>query len=307
MKQSLIVGSRGSQMALIQSESVAAKIKELNPRLEVSIRRIVTRGDRDHRTQFDRFSGVGIFVKELEEALIDGSIDLAVHSVKDMPTEIPEGLCFAAVTERLDPRDVLVSRKGGLKELPAGARIGSGSPRRVIQLTSYRPDLKVVNIRGNVDTRVDKVFSGEFDGVVLAAAALIRLGWQDKITEYLPPEHFLPPVGQGMLGIEIRSRDEATAEIVSRVNHLPTWQSATAERAFLLALGGGCRAPIAALGSVTGGRLRLEGMVADPEGKRQLHASREGSASQAEEIGRKLAEELLKRGAAEFVTGARKG
>ncbi|GAI07536.1 unnamed protein product, partial [marine sediment metagenome] len=260
--KSIIIGSRGSQLALIQSESVAAKIRELNPSLKVSISKIVTKGDRNRRTHFDRIAGVGIFVKELEEALINGRIDLAVHSLKDVPTQIPQGLRLAAVTERIDPRDVLVSRAGSLAELPAGSRIGTGSFRRAIQLAGYRPDLEVGNIRGNVGTRLRKVSRGEFDGVILAAAALIRLGWEDQISEYLPLEHFLPAVGQGALSVETRLGDEEIAELISPINHLPTWQGITAERAFLSALGGGCRTPIAALGTVAGNILRLEGMPA---------------------------------------------
>lgn len=301
MKTNIIVGSRGSQLALIQAESVAAKIRELSPHLEVSVSRIVTRGDRNQRTRLDRISGIGVFVKELEEALIEGRIDLAVHSLKDMPTQIPQGLCLAAVTERLDPRDVLVSRAERLAELPAGSRIGTGSFRRVVQLIAYRPDLKAAGIRGNVDTRLRKVSRGEFEGVVLAAAAMIRLGWEDRISEYLPVEYFLPAVGQGALGIEMRLGDEAITRLVSEINHPPTWQSVTAERAFLSALGGGCRAPIAALGTVAGDTLRLEGMVADVSGKRMLHDTEEGSAAHPEEVGVQLAQRMLAMGASEFI------
>ncbi|MFQ6122348.1 MAG: hydroxymethylbilane synthase [Dehalococcoidales bacterium] len=305
MRTSIIIGSRGSQLALIQSESVAAKIRELNPSLKVSISQIVTKGDRSHHIQFDRIGGVGIFVKELEEALINGRIDLAVHSLKDVPTQVPQGLCLAAVTERLDPRDVLVSGVGKLAELPAGSRIGTGSFRRAVQLAAYRPDLEVSNVRGNVDTRLRKVLRGEFDGVILAAAALIRLGWEDRISEYLSLEHFLPAIGQGALVIETRLGDEEIAGFISPINHLPTWQSVTAERAFLNALGGGCRAPIAALGTVTDNTLRLEGMVADVSGKRMLRASEEGSATASEQTGVKLAQRMLAMGASEFITRVR--
>ncbi len=301
MKTNIIVGSRGSQLALIQAESVAAKIRELSPHLEVSVSRVVTRGDRNQRTRLDRIPGIGIFVKELEEALIEGRIDLAVHSLKDMPTQIPPGLCLAAVTERLDPRDILVSGAGKLAEMPAGSRIGTGSFRRVVQLAAYRPDLKAASIRGNVDTRLRKVSRGEFEGVVLAAAAMIRLGWEDRISEYLPLEYFLPAVGQGALGIEMRLGDEAITRLVSEINHPPTWQSVTAERAFLSALGGGCRAPIAALGTVAGDTLRLEGMVADVSGKRMLRDTEEGSAAHPEEVGVQLAQRMLAMGASEFI------
>ena len=305
MRRKIVVGSRGSKLALIQAESVVAKIREVNPDLEVSISKIVTKGDRNSHTQLDRMVGVGVFVKELEEALLDDRIDLAVHSLKDMPTQIPQGVCLAAVTERLDPRDVLVSRSKRLAELAPGSTIGTGSFRRAVQLVSYRPDLKICNIRGNVDTRLRKVSCGEVDGVILAAAALIRLGWEDKINEYLPLEHFLPAVGQGALAIETRLGDEEITGFISPINHLPTWQSVTAERAFLSALGGGCRAPIAALGTVNGTTLKLEGMVADVSGKKILRTSEEGSAMTPEEVGIRLAQKMMEMGASKFITEAR--
>lgn len=301
MKSKIVVGSRGSKLALIQAESVVAKLREAIPSLELSISKITTKGDRDQRTPLDQ-AGIGFFVKELEEALLDGRIDLAVHSLKDVPTEIPQGLHLAAVTERLDPRDVLVSRAGSVAELPARSRIGTGSVRRSVQLTTYRPDLEIHHIRGNVDTRLEKVFRGEFDGVILAAAALIRLDRTEEITEYLPLEHFLPAVGQGALVIETRRDDEGVAGLVSPVNNLPIWQSVTAERAFLRALGGGCRAPIAALGTTNNNLLKLRGMVADTEGKRILYASEEGDAMSPKEVGVQLAQKLLGMGASDFIT-----
>jgi len=305
MKTKIVVGSRGSKLALIQAESVVAKIKEVNPHLQISISKIVTKGDRNRHTQLDQIDSVGVFVKELEEALLDGRIDLAVHSLKDMPTQIPPGLFLAAVTERFDPREVLVSRAGRLAELAPGSRIGTGSFRRAVQLTAYRSDLEVGSIRGNVDTRLRKVSCGEFDGVILAAAAMVRLGWEEKITEYLPLEHFLPAVGQGALAIEMRLDNEESANPVFPINHLPTWQSVTAERAFLSALGGGCRAPIAALGTINGTTLKLEGMVVEASGKKILCASEEGSAILAEEVGVRLAQKMLGMGASEFITEAR--
>ncbi|MDP3879479.1 MAG: hydroxymethylbilane synthase [Dehalococcoidales bacterium] len=302
MKQSITIGTRGSRLALIQTELVAGRIKQQNHHLEVNITEITTQGDRDRQTRLDRLAGEGVFVKELEESLIDGSIDLAVHSLKDMPTRVPSGLALSAVLERANPGDVLVSRGGKLSGLPAGARIGTGSLRRAVQLIALRPDLKVDSIRGNVDTRVQKVFSGEFDGVILAAAAMIRMGWHDKVSEYLSLEDFLPAVGQGAMVVETRSDDEDTVALVSMINHLPTWHSVTAERAFLDALGGGCRAPIAALGTVTGDTLKLEGMVAEPGGKKRLRLVEEGKAADAEAVGRQLAQRMLSLGAAEFIS-----
>ncbi|MBM2825523.1 MAG: Porphobilinogen deaminase [Dehalococcoidales bacterium] len=304
MTRKLVVGSRGSRLALIQAESVVVRLRELNPHLEVSLSKIVTTGDRDRRTQLDQMAGVGVFVKELEEALLAGRIDLAVHSLKDMPTEIPHGLELLAAMERLDPRDVLVAR-ARLDELAPASRIGTGSLRRAVQLTQYRPDLEVVSIRGNVDSRMRKVSAGEVDGVLLAAAAIIRLGREKEITEYLPLERFLPAVGQGALAIEARLGDEEVARFVSPLNHLPTWQSTMAERAFLAALGGGCRAPIAALGTVKDNVLKLAGMVADASGRKMLSATEEGNAMLAEEVGRRLAEKMLQAGASVFVNDVR--
>ncbi len=305
MRRKLIVGSRSSKLAVIQTKSVVAHIKEANPDLEVSISKIVTKGDRNRRTQLDRMAGIGVFVKEIEEALLDGRIDIAVHSLKDVPTEIPQELCLLAVTERLDPRDVLVSRTGRLDEIPPGSKIGTGSLRRTVQLAQYRPDLETCGIRGNIDTRLRKVSSGEVDGVILAAAAILRLGWEDKISEYLPIESFLPAVGQGTLVIEARLDDGEVAELVSPVNNLPTWQSITAERTFLSALGGGCRAPIAALGTVSNTTLKLQGMVADVSGQDVLYASQEGNAMAPEEIGAQLAQKMLNMGASEFISEVR--
>lgn len=301
MRKNIIIGSRSSRLALTQAESVLSQLKEANPHLKFSLSKIVTEGDRNRRLSLDRMAGVGVFVKELEAALLDGRIDLAVHSLKDLPTEIPEGLYLAAVVERLDPRDILVSRSGRLAELAPGSRIGTGSVRRAVQLVAYRPDLEVCSIRGNIDTRLRKVSSGELDGVILAATAMLRLDWADRITEYLPLEYFLPPAGQGALGIEIRANDEETGEIVSRLNHQPTWQSVVAERTFLSALGGGCRAPIATLGTINGDTLNLMGMVSDASGKKILRASEEGSAATPEQLGIRLARKMLKMGASKFI------
>ena len=304
MSRGITVGSRGSRLALIQAESVVAKIREVNPHLEISLREISTTGDRYHLTQLDEM-GPSVFVKELEENLIDNRIDIAVHSLKDVPTDIPQGLCLLAVTERLDPRDVLISSKGRLDELPPGSRIGTDSLRRAVQLRSYRHDLKIGSIRGNIDTRLRKVAHGEFDGVIVAAAAILRLGWQERITEYLPLETFLPAVGQGALVIEARLGDEDIARLVSPINNLSIWQCVTAERALLRTLGGGCRAPVAALGMVNGNTLKLEGMVASVTSLKMLHTAEEGTIISAEEIGVRLAEKMIGMGASEFIAEAR--
>ncbi len=302
MRKRIVVGSRGSKLAMIQTESVVAKLRGLVPEVEVNITKVVTQGDRNTSIQLDLMEGVGVFVKELEEALLDRRIDLVVHSLKDVPTEIPEGLVLIAVTERADPRDVLVTKSKRLAELPSGAKIGTGSLRRAVQITNLRPDVEPHNIRGNVDTRLRKVDTGEFGGLITAAAAMIRLGLQARISEYLPLEHFLPAVGQGALVVETRRDDKEINEVLSRLNHLPTWQSITAERAFLFALGGGCRAPIAALGTVNGDALKLEGMIASVGQKRMLRAEEEGSALSGVEIGKRLARKLLDMGGTEFLT-----
>ncbi len=299
----LVVGSRRSRLALLQAESVAARIKEANPDIEVSISKITTAGDKDQRSRLGE-TGTAVFVKELEEALLEGGIDIAVHSLKDVPTELPSGLCLLAVTERLDPRDALVANSK-LDELASGARIGTSSLRRTFQLMSYRPDLRARPIRGNIDTRLGRVASGEFDGVIVAAAAMLRLGLGERITEYLPLEHFLPAAGQGALVVEARLDDKEIAGLVSPLNYLNAWQGITAERALLRALGGGCRAPVAALGTADGNKLRLEGMVLSVSGRKVLHASEEGSAASAENIGVRLAEKMKGMGAAEIIAEAR--
>lgn len=301
MKESIVIGSRGSKLALIQAEWVLNKLKEANPGLKVSLAKITTRGDRDSGTSLARLAGQGVFVKELEVALLKDEIDLAVHSLKDMPTEISHDFSLAAVTPRTDPRDILVSGAGKLAELASGSIIGTGSFRRAAQLLAYRPDLKVREIRGNIETRLQKVSNGEFDGVILAAAALIRLGWETKITEYLPVDYFVPAVGQGALGVEIRSEDKEIAALVSSLNHKPTWQSVIAERAFLQALGGGCHTPLAAFGTVSGSTLKLIGMVANDSGSRILRCSEEGSALAPEQAGIKLAQKMIDMGASQII------
>ncbi len=300
--RNITIGTRGSKLAVIQAQQVLTKLREAAPGLKASLVKITTRGDRDSGTALDKFAGQGVFVKELEKALFDGAIDFAVHSLKDMPTEIPYGLSLAATIARLDPGDVLISRGDKLAGLAPGSKIGTGSLRRSVQLSALRPDLEICGIRGNIDTRLRKVSEGEVDGIIVAAAALIRLGWEDKIAEYLPTEYFTPSVGQGTLGIEIRSEDKETASLASAINHEPTWQSVTAERTFLRALGGGCRAPIAALGIVSDGVLKLSGMVANVDGTRILRATEEGDAQAPEQVGKQLAQKMVDIGALNYIS-----
>jgi hydroxymethylbilane synthase len=297
------VGTRGSRLALTQTESVVSKLKLLRPSLEISIETIATAGDRDRLTQLDQM-GTDVFVKELRVALADGRIDLAVHSLKDVPTDTPDGLALIAVVEREDPRDVLVA-PAPLADLLPGSRIGTGSLRRSIQLAEIRPDLEIHSIRGNVDTRLRKVDSGAIGGVILAAAGLNRLGWHGRITEYLPIESFLPAAGQGALAVEARAEDQELIDAVSPLHHLPTAQCVTAERTFLRELGGGCRAPIAALGTIHAKMFRLDGMVAGPSGKKVLRDSIQGDVAAAGELGMALAGKMLGMGASELIAEAK--
>jgi hydroxymethylbilane synthase len=302
-KEKVIVGTRGSRLALVQTESVISALKKNNPDTIFEVKKIVTGGDRDVKTQLDRVEGIGFFTKELEEALTEGTIDLAVHSLKDMPTIIPGHLMLAATLERADPRDVIVTRGESLDDLKAGARIGTSSPRRSIQLSRLRSDLVTAGIRGNIDTRLNKIGS-EVDGVIMAGAALIRLGWEEKITQYLPLDEFIPSAGQGAIAIEMRRGEEYLSEMVSRINHSPTWVCTSAERIFLSALGGGCRAPIAVLATLNGEHIHIDGMAASIDGSKVLTISGGSEVSQAEKTAVKMAEELLDRGATEFIEEA---
>lgn len=301
-KKTVIIGSRGSKLALVQTSEVLLQMEKAHPQIKFKLKTIVTKGDRDSRSCISQTEGEGVFVKEIEEALLGDGIDLAVHSLKDLPTKMPAGLLLAVVTKRLDPRDVFISIKGKLEELPPGSILGTGSPRRTAQLLTFRPDIEVKPIRGNVDTRLRKLDSGEFDGIVLAAAGVTRLGYKDKITQYLPTDIFLPAVGQGALGIEIRANDAEIAGLVSAVNHEESWRSVLAERSFLSTLGGGCRTPIAALGTVSGGIIRLDGMVASPDGGRIIRDIEEGN--NPEDVGNKLGNRMLQKGASEIISEA---
>ncbi len=303
MRARIIAGSRGSRLARVQAQSVITRLQQIEPGLDIGLECITTHGDRDRRTPLDNI-GIDVFVKELEEALLDRRIDFAVHSLKDVPTELPPGLCLAAVTPRDDPADVLVA-VASLPELPPGSRIGTGSLRRAIQLRRIRPDLDTRSIRGNVDTRLRKVADGELDGVVVAAAALKRLGLTDRITQYLPLTDFLPAAGQGAIVVEARLADEEIVALLARINHAPTWQSVTAERAFLRSMGGGCRAPIAALGEVKAGALVLAGMIAGVTSNDILRDSVNGDTAFPEALGISLAQKMLGRGAARYIAEAR--
>ncbi len=297
-RSSVVLGTRGSKLAVHQSEWVQAQLQALAPHVTVTLRRIQTSGDKILDVPLAQFGGKGLFVKEIEEALLSGEIDLAVHSMKDVPTELPEGLAILCVPPREDPRDVLISRKGlSLADLPLGARIGTSSLRRQSQLLHARPDLTIVMLRGNLDTRLKKLREGQFDAIVLAAAGLRRLGWGHEITEYIAPEISLPAIGQGALGIEGRSGDLFIRSLLSGLNHAPSQTAVRVERALLHRLQGGCQAPIAAHATLAGTKVILEGLVASVDGKELIRDRAEGSLQDPESIGIQLAEQLIDRGA----------
>jgi hydroxymethylbilane synthase len=296
----LRIGTRGSALALAQTQWVKLALERRYPELRVDIVRIKTSGDRFLTSPIPAI-GKGIFVKEIEEALLEKKIDLAVHSMKDLPTAATAGLVIAAVPEREDARDALVSRAGGaFNDLPPGARIGTGSLRRRAQLLHRRPDLVVVPIRGNVDTRLKKMDHGEFDGLLMAAAGLKRLGLAARIGECLAPEICLPAPAQGALALQTRDADSAV-DRVEFLRHEPTTREAAAERALLDRLGGGCQLPIGARAWVQDGKLKISAVVADPDGRKLLREEREGSADTAERIGMELADRLLALGAGKLL------
>ncbi|MCL5265912.1 MAG: hydroxymethylbilane synthase [Chloroflexi bacterium] len=293
-------------MALWQSEHVIEKLRHLWPDHRFSIKKITTQGDEVLDVPLARIGGRGLFVKEIESALISGEIDLAVHSLKDMPSQIASGLELAAIGEREDARDVLVSRDNlSLAQLPPGARIGTSSPRRAAQLLAYRPDLQLVNMRGNLDTRLRKARSEDYEGAILAAAGLIRMGWAGYISEYIPMDVCLPAIGQGALAIETRAGDEDVERLVAPLDHKETRAAVVAERALMRALGGGCQAPVGAYGLAQGNVLELRGVVASLDGERVLRERIAGSAGQAEQLGQELANILLSLGAAEILEAAK--
>jgi len=297
-RATLIIGTRGSQLALWQAEWVQWQLKQIAPDLSVVLKRIQTSGDKIQDVPLAKVGGKGLFVKEIEEALLRKDIDLAVHSMKDLPAVLPAGLHIICIPEREDPRDALLAGdKKKLDALPLGARVGTSSLRRQAQLLHVRPDLQIKMLRGNVDTRLRKLQENHFDAIVLAASGLKRLGWDEHITECLPVDVSLPAIGQGALGIEGREDDGFVRNLVSRLEHQQTRVTVTAERALLRRLEGGCQVPIAGHGVLQGENLTLDGLVISLDGKRYVRYSLSGSMSEAESIGRNVAEGLLDRGA----------
>jgi hydroxymethylbilane synthase len=309
MKETFVIGSRGSKLALWQSGWVRAGLLALYPQLEVTIEIIKTSGDVLKDAPLSVIGGKGVFTKELEEALLARRIDLAVHSLKDLPTILPDGLAIAVITEREDTRDALVLRAGfslaapSLKNLPEGAIVGTSSLRRLAQLKHMRDDLGIKDLRGNVDTRLRKLDAGDYDAVILAAAGLRRLGLSERISAAIPTAEILPAVGQGALAIETRSDDSQAFKLLAPLEHLPTRYACTAERSLLRSLGGGCQLPIAAHAVVEEDSLRLEGLVAGLSGEVVIRDSLAGAASEAGELGAALGQRLLARGAASLLDG----
>ena len=309
MIHKVIIGTRGSQLALWQTNWVKLALQKRHPDIEVEVRTISTKGDRVLDVSLPKLGeqGKGLFTKELEGELFDRRVDLAVHSLKDLPTELPAGLVIGAICEREDVRDALVSRVaiGSFEALRKEALVGTSSLRRRAQLRAARPDLVIEPVRGNVDTRLRKLDAGEYDAIVLAAAGLIRLGHANRITELLSEDLVLPAVGQGAIAIETRADDSPTAEIVQALNHETTQLACEAERAFLKGLGGGCLVPIAANARIESNRLTLRGLVANPDGSEVIKDQRAGLPHDADLIGRELAETMLSRGAARLLANTR--
>ena len=294
------VGTRGSRLALIQTDLTLAALRNAHPGLTFETVTVTTQGDANQAAPLAGM-GLGVFVKEIERRLESGEIDMAVHSLKDMPTALPDGMAIGAVLERADPRDVLVSHAGQtLAEFPAGARIGTSSPRRAAQIAERRPDLQIVPIRGNVETRLRKASGEECDGTIVAAAGLARMGLENVITEYLDPDAFVPPPGQGAMAVEIRAADRRMADLVVAIGHPATMAEVSAERAFLETLGGGCQVPVGAFARVGpgGNQLSLTAFIGSPTGSPTFRATATGDVDQTDAAARDAWQSLRMQGAA---------
>lgn len=300
--KTIVVGSRKSQLALTQTNWVIDELRQLQLPYNFEVKEIITKGDRILDVTLSKVGGKGLFVKEIEIAMLNGEIDMAVHSMKDMPSELPKGLVIASVPKRVDHRDVFISKKyDSLMDMPKGAIVGTSSLRRSAQILAKRPDLEIKWIRGNIETRLRKLEEGQYDAIILAAAGLKRMGWsRDYITEYLSIDDCLPAVGQGALAIQCREEDEELLQILSRINDDTTMRTVTAERSFLHRLEGGCQVPIAAYAEITtDDRIRLTGLVAEPDGTVIIRDTMEGT--DPKKLGEQLADELMKRGAREIL------
>jgi hydroxymethylbilane synthase len=311
-KNRVVIGTRGSKLALWQAEWIMSELKRLYPALDIELNKIKTMGDKILDVPLAQVGGKGLFVKEIEEAMLRNEADIAVHSMKDVPTEFPEGLHLSVICRREDPKDALIiseklrvkSEKGTkslLHALPEGVRVGTSSLRRSCQLLSIRPDLKIEQLRGNLDTRLRKLDEGQFDAIILAAAGIKRLGLSERITETIPFEISLPAIGQGAIGIECRTNDESIHGLIEPLNDPSTSLCVKAERAFLRRLEGGCQVPIAAHARLENSSLMVDGLVGSISGDRIIKGHIEGKPEQAEQLGVLLAEDLLSRGAKEIL------
>lgn len=304
MKSKIVIGTRGSKLALWQAEWIKSELQKRNPGLTIELNKIKTTGDKILDVPLAQVGGKGLFVKEIEEALLSGEADLAVHSMKDVPTDFPKGLHLAVICEREDPRDAFLSGMHNshfkiqkFNDLPQGATIGTSSLRRSCQLLNIRPDLKILQLRGNLDTRIRKLDEGQFDAIILAAAGVKRLGWRERITEILAPETSLPAIGQGAVGIECRTDDKFINDLIAPVNHYETEVCVRGERACLRRLEGGCQVPIAAYARLVNGKLVVDGLVGSVSGDRIVRSHAEGKPEDAKTLGTKLAVDLLSKGA----------
>ncbi len=296
MKAILTIGTRSSKLALVQTHMIRDRLQVVHPDLTVAVEHITTRGDIILDRPLNAIGDKGLFVIEIEEAMRAGRVDLAVHSAKDLPSELPPDMTLAACPRRADPRDALVARSGAtLATLPRGARIGTSSLRRACQLRSIRPDLDILDLRGNVDTRLRKLHDGQYDAIVLAAAGLVRLGLESVITELIEPDVMIPAVGQGVIGIEARAGDNRVLQRLAPLEDPAARLAITVERAFLARIGGGCQVPVGALARLEGEELILDGMIGTRDG-RLVRGRRRGPASEPSRLGAALADELLDSG-----------
>lgn len=296
--QRIRIATRKSPLALWQAEYVQRLLQQAHPGLAVELVRMSTQGDKIIDTPLAKIGGKGLFVKELEQGMLEGDADIAVHSMKDVPVELPDGLHLPVVLKREEPRDAFVSNNyRRLEELPQGARVGTASLRRQCQLAALRPDLEILNLRGNVGTRLKKLDDGHYDAIILAAAGLIRLDLEGRITQKIPVDLCLPAIGQGVIGIECRSDDRVINDLISALDHEHTHICITAERALNRRLQGGCQVPIAGYAELSGHTLHLRGLVGRPDGRTIIQGAKTGAPQQAEEMGVALAEELLDKGA----------
>lgn len=297
-RQKTVIGSRGSKLALWQAEHIKSLLHREYPDIEIEIRVIKTRGDLIQDTPLAKIGNKGLFTKEIEQALLRREIDLAVHSMKDLPTTLPAGLIIGAVLRREDPRDAFVSYKySAFAELPESATLATSSLRRRVNILHLRPDIKIVDMRGNLDTRLRKLKEFDYDGMLLAAAGLLRLGLSEKIAEIIPAQRMLPAVAQGALAVEIREDDPYMRKLLQPLHHTETFAAVTAERAFLAELEGGCQVPAGALATIAENHLYIEGFISDLNANHYLHTKLHGNIEDAQALGTGLAQKLIEQGA----------